>query len=78
MSPRTKDILIRAGKTFVQAFGGVVIPELVLYLNVGLPESWTALWAWLAPVICSGLAAAIAAGWNAIFLPSSDDKMWLE
>lgn len=61
-----KDWMIRALKTFVQAFFGVLIPEIVVLLNGGFPESWGAAWAYLAPVVSAALAAAIAAVWNII------------
>ena len=61
-----KDWMIRALKTFVQAFFGVLIPEIVVLLNGGFPESWDAAWAYLAPVVAAALAAAIAAVWNII------------
>lgn len=69
MSARTKDVLVRAGKTFVQAFLGVLLPSLVIYLQGGWPPSWAAFWAWLAPVLAAAIAAAISAVWNAIGLP---------
>lgn len=59
-----KDWMIRAIKTFVQAFFGVLIPELVAVLQHGWPESWAAAWAYLAPVVAAALAAAISAVWN--------------
>ena len=61
-----KDWMIRAVKTFVQAFFGVLIPELVAILQHGWPESWSSLWAYLAPVVAAALAAAISAVWNII------------
>lgn len=61
-----KDWLIRAIKTFVQAFFGVLIPELIAILQHGWPESWSSLWAYLAPVIAAALAGAISAVWNII------------
>lgn len=61
-----KDWQIRALKTFVQAFGGVLVPEVVMILTNGKPESWSVLWACLAPVICASLAAGISAAWNVI------------
>lgn len=61
-----KDWMIRALKTFVQAFFGVLIPEVVAILQHGWPESWASVWAYLAPVIAAALAAAIAAVWNII------------
>lgn len=61
-----KDWQIRAIKTFVQAFFGVLVPELVAILQHGWPESWAAAWAYLAPVVTGALAAAISAVWNII------------
>jgi hypothetical protein len=61
-----KDWMIRALKTFVQAFFGVLIPEVVAVLQHGWPESWNALWAYLAPVVAAALAGGIAAVWNII------------
>ena len=61
-----KDWMIRAIKTFVQAFFGVLIPEIVAVLQHGWPESWASVWAYLAPVIAAALAAAISAVWNII------------
>lgn len=63
---KLKDWQIRALKTFVQAFGGVLVPETVMILNNGMPESWSTLWTILAPVICASLAAGISAAWNII------------
>lgn len=63
---KLKDWQIRALKTFVQAFGGVLVPETVMILNNGMPESWSTLWTILAPVICAALAAGISAAWNII------------
>ena len=60
------DWAVRAIKTFVQTFGGVVVPELVFILNGGWPESWAKFWGVLAPVIASALAAAICAAWNIV------------
>lgn len=59
-----KDWMIRAIKTFVQAFFGVLVPELVAILQHGWPESWASVWAYLAPVVAAALAAAISAVWN--------------
>ena len=60
------DWAVRALKTFVQAFFGVLIPALVAVLNNGFPENWSVLWVSLSPVIAGGLAAAISAVWNII------------
>lgn len=65
-SKKWKDWQIRAVKTFVQAFGGVLVPEVVMILSTGVPESWTRVWTLLAPVICAALAAGISAAWNII------------
>lgn len=69
-----KDWMIRAIKTFVQAFFGVLIPEIVVLLNGGFPESWGAAWAYLAPVVSAALAAAIAAVWNIILEQLGEGK----
>lgn len=59
------DIWQRALKTFIQAFCGVLIPEVVTLLNTGI-ESGQALGAILLPIVCASLAAGISAGWNVI------------
>lgn len=74
MSARTKDVIIRAAKTFVQAFLGVLIPALAIYIQGGWPPSWAAFWSWLAPVVAAALAAAISAGWNAVGLPREEER----
>lgn len=61
-----KDWMIRALKTFVQAFLGVLIPATCTLLNNGWPESWGKAWVILAPTVAAALAAAIAAVWNII------------
>lgn len=66
MGNKWKDWQIRAVKTFIQAFGGVLVPELVMILSTGVPESWSRLWTLLCPVICAALAAGISAAWNII------------
>lgn len=60
------DILIRALKTFVQAFLGVFIPEICAILNGTLPADFEAWKAILIPLGCSALAAGISAAWNAV------------
>ena len=63
---KLKDWQERALKTFVQAFFGVLIPEVVVLLNNGLPsniEGWKLA---LVPVICSAFASGISAAWNII------------
>lgn len=61
-----KDWLIRTIKTFVQAFGGVFIPEFCLILSGTLPSDFVGWKMVMAPLICSALAAGIAAAWNII------------
>lgn len=60
-----RDWMIRAMKTFVQAFFGVLLPEICVMLNGGFPESISAAWKVLAPVTAAALSAAISAVWNA-------------
>lgn len=60
------DWLVRAIKTFVQAFFGVLIPEVCIVLNGGFPESIDAAWLVLSPFVASAFAAAISATWNII------------
>lgn len=61
-----KDWMIRAIKTFVQAFFGVLIPGICAVLNGGFPEDLNAAWILIAPTIAASLSAAIAAVWNFI------------
>lgn len=64
MKKKIPDWLERTWKTAVQAFGCVFIPELVIILQGGWPESWGVLWGVLSPVVSTALAAAICAVWN--------------
>jgi hypothetical protein len=59
-----KDWMVRAIKTFVQAFFGVLVPAIVLLLSDGFPATWSAAWVVLAPTVAAALAAAISAVWN--------------
>ena len=61
-----KDWMVRAIKTFVQAFFGVVIPEVCVILSGGFPADIDAAWLVLSPVVASALAAAISAAWNIV------------
>ena len=47
------DWLIRALKTFVQAFFGVLIPELCVILNGGFPESIETTWVIFGPIVAA-------------------------
>lgn len=61
-----KDWMVRAVKTFVQTFLGVLIPEIGILLNGGFPESIEAAWLVLSPVVAAALSAAICAAWNIV------------
>jgi len=54
-----RDWMIRALKTFVQAFFGVYIPAVCALLSGGWPESLSAAWVLLTPAAAAGLSAAI-------------------
>lgn len=60
-----REILIRAGKTFIQSFLGVLIPELCMVLSASVPDAtfWTVA---LPPLLCAALAAGISAAWNIV------------
>lgn len=60
---KISDWAIRAGKTFAQAFFGVLIPELVSMLGSGFPDL-TAVQIIMAPALSAALAAGISAVWN--------------
>ena len=60
------DWMVRAIKTFVQSFFGVLIPEVCVILNGGFPEDFSTAWILLSPFVASSLAAAISATWNII------------
>lgn len=60
------DWMVRAIKTFVQAFFGVLIPEVCVLLNGGFPESIEATWLVLSPVVAAALSSAISAVWNIV------------
>lgn len=68
------DWAVRALKTAAQAFGGVLVPEIIAILNGGWPESWGALWAVLSPVVSAALAAAICAAWNICLEKLRDER----
>jgi hypothetical protein len=55
--------MVRALKTFAQAFLGVLIPEIVALLNGGFVDADVA-WVALSPFVAAGLAAGISAVWN--------------
>lgn len=68
------DWAIRALKTFVQAFLGVMIPALVGVLNGGLPVDWGAVKITIASALMAALAAGISAVWNIALEVHNDYK----
>lgn len=68
------DLWQRAGKTAVQAFFGVLIPQVVMILTNVLDYDWTQWYVWGLPIITGALAAAISAGWNALINQSEKNK----
>lgn len=60
----TKDWVVRAAKTFVQSFFGILVPEFCVIISGGFPENWSVLWVALLPSVPSALSAAICAVWN--------------
>lgn len=63
---KINDLWSRAGKTFLQALGGVLIPQLVLVLSNIYDYDWTKWYVWALPIIAGAIAAGISAAWNAI------------
>lgn len=59
------DIGSRAFKTFIQAFLGVLIPQIVMMLNNYMDFDWAS-WTTYLPIITGALAAGISAAWNGI------------
>ena len=69
------DILSRALKTFVQAFFGFLIPEVILILN-NIAQYDFANWkTWCLPLICGAISAGISAGWNAILQAQKKEEL---
>lgn len=63
---RIEDLKSRIFRTFLQAFGGVLIPELVAILNGTIPLEGNWLMAVVVPIFCASLAAGISAVWGVI------------
>ena len=63
---KINDVGSRALKTFVQAFGGAIIPQIVLILTNVLDYDWSNWLVWGLPIITGALAAGISAAWNTI------------
>lgn len=68
-----KDWQIRAIKTFVQAFGGVLVPQIVALLNGTLPASLDGWMIVLVPALCGALASGISAVWNIVLEHLKED-----
>ena len=63
---KIKDVGRRAAKTFVQAFLGAIIPQVVLILTHVFDYDWSNWLTWGFPIITGALAAGISAAWNGI------------
>lgn len=72
---RINDLWQRAGKTFVQAFGGALVVQIIPVLKDIWSYDWTNWKAWVIPIITGALAAGISAGWNAIINVSDKNKI---
>lgn len=72
MIMKINDLWQRAGKTAVQAFFGVLVPQVTLILTNVLDYDWSQWQMWLLPIVTGALAAGISAGWNAII--NANDK----
>lgn len=71
---KINDLWQRAGKTFIQAFFGVLIPQIVLILSNILDYDWSKWYVWGLPIVTGALAAGISAGWNAIINANDKEK----
>lgn len=67
------DVGKRAWKTAVQAFFGVLIPQVVLLLTNIWDYDWHKWYIWALPIVTGALAAGISAGWNALINASGGD-----
>ena len=68
---KINDLWQRALKTFIQAFLGVLIPQIVAMLNNYMEFDWGK-WTTYLPLITAALAAGISAGWNALINAKSN------
>ena len=71
---KINDIWSRAGKTFVQAFFGVLIPQIVLILTNVMDYDWSKWYVWGIPIISGALASAISVTWNSIINEADKKK----
>lgn len=58
------DWAVRAIKTFVQAFLGVLIPAVIAVLDGGFPVDWGTAKVTLISALMAAIAAGISAVWN--------------
>ena len=65
-SKQIPDFLVRAAKTFVQAFIPVIIANMALIMNHVVNWDFADWKGWLAPILISAVAAGISAIWNLI------------
>ena len=72
MSEKTKDVLLRAGKTFVQAFLGDVITNLALFQDA--LGDFARLKSIGIAVAAGALAAGVCAAWNGVLAPLFETK----
>lgn len=70
---KIKDVGMRALKTFVQAFFGVLIPEVCVILSKVTEYDWNQWYVWALPIVCGALAAGISAAWNGIINASNKE-----
>lgn len=63
---KVPDFLVRAAKTFVQAFIPVIIANIALIMNHVVNWDFADWKGWLAPILISAVAAGISALWNLI------------
>lgn len=70
---KINDVWQRALKTFVQAFFGVLVPQIVAMLNNYMDFDWAS-WTTYLPLITGALAAGISAVWNGIINASGKES----
>ena len=63
---KVPDFLIRAAKTFIQAFVPVIIANIALIGNHVVNWDFADWKGWLAPILIAAVAAGISAVWNLI------------
>lgn len=63
---RVPDFLVRAAKTFIQAFIPVIVANITMIMTHVVNWDFADWKGWLMPIIISAVAAGIAAIWNLI------------